>query len=54
MLMQGKDESEHYWTSSPETIETMKFNRKLMKQIVTISNEHLEDFIVDIICLKLL
>ena len=29
------------WTSSLETTETMKMNRKLMKQTVTISNKHL-------------
>ena len=30
------------WTSSSETTETMKFNGKLMKQTVTISNKHLK------------
>ena len=31
------------WTSSTETTETMKMNRKLMKQTVTISNKHLQE-----------
>ena len=31
------------WTSSTETTETMKINRKLMKQTVTISNKHLQE-----------
>ena len=30
------------WTSSLETTETMKMNRKLMKRTVTISNKHLQ------------
>ena len=30
------------WTSSTETTETMKLNRKLMKRTVTISNKHLK------------
>ena len=30
------------WTSSTQTTETMKTNRKLMKQTVTISNKHLK------------
>ena len=29
------------WTSSTETTETMKMNRKLMKRTVTRSNKHL-------------
>ena len=33
------------WTSSTETTETMKMNRKLMKQTVTRSNKHLQDFL---------
>ena len=40
--MQNKDESEKNWTSSTETTETMKFNGKLMKRTVTISNKHLK------------
>ena len=32
------------WTSSTETTETMKLNRKLMKRTVTISNKHLKRF----------
>ena len=31
------------WTSSTETTETMKMNRKLMKQSVTRSNKHLQE-----------
>ena len=31
------------WTSSTETTETMKMNRKLMKQTVTRSNKHLQE-----------
>ena len=31
------------WTSSTETTETMKMNRKLMKRTVTISNKHLQE-----------
>ena len=31
------------WTSSLETTETMKMNRKLMKQTVTRSNKHLQE-----------
>ena len=31
------------WTSTTETSETMKINRKLMKQTVTISNKHLQE-----------
>ena len=31
------------WTSSTETTETMKVNRKLMKQTVTRSNKHLQE-----------
>ena len=31
------------WTSSTETTETMKMNRKLMKRTVTRSNKHLQD-----------
>ena len=31
------------WTSSTETTETMKINRKLMKRTVTISNKHLQE-----------
>ena len=31
------------WTSSTETTETMKTNRKLMKQTVTRSNKHLQE-----------
>ena len=31
------------WTSSLETTETMKMNRKLMKQTVTINNKHLQE-----------
>ena len=31
------------WTSSSETTETMKMNRKLMKQTVTRSNKHLQE-----------
>ena len=31
------------WTSSLETTETMKMNRKLMKRTVTISNKHLQE-----------
>ena len=31
------------WTSSTETTETMKMNRKLMKQTVTRSNNHLQE-----------
>ena len=31
------------WTSSLETTETMKMNRKLMKQTVTINNMHLQE-----------
>ena len=30
------------WTSSTETTETMKLNRKLMKRTVTIRNKHLK------------
>ena len=34
------------WTSSTETTETMKMNRKLMKQTVTIRYKHLQrDFL---------
>ena len=43
-----------YWTSATETTETMKMNRKLMKQTVTISNKHLQEIFIDTICLKLL
>ena len=35
--------SEKNWTSSTETTETMKMNRKLMKQTVTISYKHLQE-----------
>ena len=31
------------WTPSTETAETMKMNRKLMKQTVTRSNKHLQE-----------
>ena len=31
------------WISSTETTETMKMNRKLMKQTVTRSNKHLQE-----------
>ena len=31
------------WTSSTETTETMKMNRKLMKQTVARSNKHLQE-----------
>ena len=31
------------WTSSTKTTETIKMNRKLMKQTVTISNKHLQE-----------
>ena len=31
------------WTSSTETTETMKMNRKLMKRTVTRSNKHLQE-----------
>ena len=31
------------WTSSTETAETMKMNRKFMKQTVTRSNKHLQE-----------
>ena len=31
------------WTTSTETTETMKMNRKLMKQTVTRSNKHLQE-----------
>ena len=31
------------WTSSTETSETMKMNRKLMKRTVTRSNKHLQE-----------
>ena len=31
------------WTSTTETSETMKMNRKLMKRTVTISNKHLQE-----------
>ena len=31
------------WTSTTETTETMKMNRKLMKLTVTISNKHLQE-----------
>ena len=31
------------WTSSTETKETMKMNRKLMKRTVTRSNKHLQE-----------
>ena len=34
--------SEKNWTSSTETTETMKFNGKLMKRTVTISNKNLK------------
>ena len=33
------------WTSSTETTETMKTNRKLMKQTVTRSNKHLQEIV---------
>ena len=42
------------WTSSTETTETMKMNRKLMKRTVTISNKHLQEIFCRHICLKLL
>ena len=40
------------WTSSTETTETMKMNRKLMKQTVT--SIFFKRFFIDTICLKLL
>ena len=43
LLMQDKDKSGKNWTSSTETTETMKMNRKLMKQTVTRSNKHLQE-----------
>ena len=33
------------WTSSTETTETIKMNRKLMKRTVTISNKHFKRFL---------
>ena len=43
LIMQDKDKSGKNWTSSTETTETMKMNRKLMKQTVTRSNKHLQE-----------